>query len=58
MIFASTFYGDCAPGLSIDVGDGQRPEGNQVDSERELGTKRWEKFPVPAEKRRRHETEF
>jgi hypothetical protein len=58
MIFANTFYGDCAPGLSIDVGDGQRPEGNQVDSGRELGTKRWEKFPVPAEKRRRHETEF
>jgi len=51
MFLATFFRRDRNPlGLAINIGNGHRPERNQIDSGYELGKKRWQKFPVPAKK--------
>ena len=38
-----------ALGFAPDIDDGQRPKWNQIDAGDELGKKRRQEFPVPAE---------
>lgn len=47
---AGAFDGDGkAPGLAVDIGDGQGPERDQVDARDELGRKGGQELPVPAQ---------
>jgi hypothetical protein len=38
----------------INIEDGERPEGNQIDSGHEFGSECWQKFPVPTEQANQH----
>ena len=48
LILGGLRFGD-AFGFAVDVGDGERPERNEVDAGDEFGEEGWEKFPVPTE---------
>ncbi len=43
------FFDGHALGLAPDVGDGDRPEGDEIDSRDELGEERGQEFPVPSQ---------
>jgi len=40
--------------FAVNVGDGERPERNEIDSRHELGEKRRRELPVPAEEKGEH----
>jgi len=48
-LIAACFHSDHeAPGFAIDVGNGKRPAGHQIDPGHEFGKERGGKLPVPA----------
>src|ERR1039458_6609462 len=48
LLLGGRCFGD-ALGLAVDVGDGERPERNQVDTGDEFGEERGQEFPVPSQ---------